>query len=297
MSYRIKTVSELTGIPINTISAWERRYDILHPDRDEGNGYRIYTDADVALLRKLKALVDQGYKISESVAMARQSRQPSAPLTAVDAVSQIRAELLRHLLAFDRPGAYEIRQRLILLPFKQAIDDVYLPILREIGDGWERGTVTIAQEHFASAWCRDQIVGILLAIGSDGVEGPTAVCAGFPGESHEIGILAVAVKLAIRGFRVQYFGADLPLADLLQHVQTHPPEFVCVSVMRTTPPRDIRYFAEQLQAGVPAGTRVVLGGPAVDGVAPVAGTWFAPRFEDLVSLMSSERSTRSVTAG
>ena len=41
MSYRVKTVSELTGIPRSTLIAWERRYNLFEPDRS-GGGYRLY---------------------------------------------------------------------------------------------------------------------------------------------------------------------------------------------------------------------------------------------------------------
>lgn len=54
MSYRVKTVSQLTGIPRNTLVAWERRHGILEPSRSEG-GYRLYTDQDVAYLKEHRA--------------------------------------------------------------------------------------------------------------------------------------------------------------------------------------------------------------------------------------------------
>jgi DNA-binding transcriptional MerR regulator len=70
MGYRIHTVSRLTGIARNTLLAWERRFDFLEPTR-QGNGYREYTDQDLSLLQAVKRLVDEGYKISEAVAIVK----------------------------------------------------------------------------------------------------------------------------------------------------------------------------------------------------------------------------------
>lgn len=270
MSYRISTVSELTGIPIGTITAWERRYGLLHPARAIPSGYRLYSDEDVALLRRIRRLLDAGHKISEAIANL------DAP---EDALLDLRAQLKHHLLHFDRPAADALRQRLVMVPFRHAIDRVYLPLLVEIGDGWARGAVSIAQEHHASTWCRDQLVGMLLALGGEHPGGMRVLCAGFPGERHEIGILAVAVKLGLVGHRVSYFGADLPQDEIVS--ASAGSDLVCISCLGPLAPARIRTVAEQMVSRLAPGAQLVLGGPSVAGVAPVPGVWLTPRFEDL----------------
>ena len=73
MGYRIKTVSELTGISRATLLAWERRYGVVSPDRQD-NGYREYSDEDVACLQSIRRLKDQGYKVSEAIAIIEEAR-------------------------------------------------------------------------------------------------------------------------------------------------------------------------------------------------------------------------------
>ena len=68
--YRIKTVAEMTGIPRNTLLAWERRHGLLSPERLE-NGYRLYSDEDVAILRRVKAAISSGMAISEALRAVR----------------------------------------------------------------------------------------------------------------------------------------------------------------------------------------------------------------------------------
>lgn len=78
MTYRIRTVSEITGIPRNTLIAWERRYGFVKPDRHE-NSYRSYSDEDIAKLKRVKAAVDSGLTISESIALVETQANDVAP--------------------------------------------------------------------------------------------------------------------------------------------------------------------------------------------------------------------------
>lgn len=61
--YRIGAVARLTGIPADTLRIWERRYQLVEPQRTEKGG-RLYTQDDVTRLTMIKTLVDQGHAIS-----------------------------------------------------------------------------------------------------------------------------------------------------------------------------------------------------------------------------------------
>jgi DNA-binding transcriptional MerR regulator len=74
MGYRIKTVAELTGISRATLLAWERRYAIVEPSRQE-NGYREYSDNDLACLQSVKLLMDKGYKVSEAISLIQEAQR------------------------------------------------------------------------------------------------------------------------------------------------------------------------------------------------------------------------------
>jgi DNA-binding transcriptional MerR regulator len=63
LGFGIGAVSRLTGIPLDTLRAWERRYSLVNPERTPDNK-RLYTPADLARLRLIKKLVDQGHAIS-----------------------------------------------------------------------------------------------------------------------------------------------------------------------------------------------------------------------------------------
>ena len=87
--------------------------------------------------------------------------------------------------------------------------EVVVPYLRQLGDRWEQGDITIAQEHFASNVIRGRLAGLARG-GGDG-DGPRAIVACPPGELHDLPLLVFGIVLNRRGWRVDYFGASTPI--------------------------------------------------------------------------------------
>src|SRR5688572_30038252 len=73
-TYRIRAVAQLTGLSEQVIRAWERRYGILSPKRTPG-GYRAYTEEDIAILRRLRELTEQGVSIGDAARLVSQLRR------------------------------------------------------------------------------------------------------------------------------------------------------------------------------------------------------------------------------
>jgi MerR family transcriptional regulator, light-induced transcriptional regulator len=300
VSYRIKTVEQLTGLSRNTITAWERRYDLLEPRKDP-SGYRSYTDGDVELLLRVKGLLDRGFQIGEVAARMRAERTtiPDAAVPSIGALGELRRSLLDRLLGFDRSGADDLLERLLEVSFRRRVDQVYMPVLHDLGDRWEEGTCSVAQEHFVSAFVREQLVTMLKSLEVGPRDGPRAVCACYPGELHELGLLAIAIHLALSGHRVVYLGADLPTDQLAVAVQARPAELVCVSVIMATPASEVLAVARDLRSQVDPRTVVAYGGPPVLALVDRSadGLLFCPRWEDLRGHLDEVRARRLLRAG
>jgi methanogenic corrinoid protein MtbC1 len=102
-----------------------------------------------------------------------------------------------------------------------------LPYLHELGERWQRGEVSVTQEHFASNVIRGRLAG--LARGWGHGRGPRAHLACAPGEHHDIALLAFGVVLNRNGWRISYFGADTPLDDLIRAAAATHPDLVVVA--------------------------------------------------------------------
>ena len=284
MTYRIKRVAHLTGINPATLRAWERRYGLVAPDRT-GSGYRLYTDEDVAMLSRIKALVDEGLTIGEAITRVRRGSEPLPADGAGPSVREARARMLEALLTFDRRGALEAYDSISNLPPVRRVEEVLLPLVREVGDLWGCAEIGVAEEHFASAIIREKLAGIMEDLDTGTARGPEAVCVGLAGERHEFGLMGIGISLATRGWRVLYLGVDMPMDEVQRVVQSRRPALLCTSVVNQMGTAEFRRLVRELRDMAPPETEIVIGGPGLPdstAVADVAGVHVA---EELVGLV------------
>jgi methanogenic corrinoid protein MtbC1 len=121
--------------------------------------------------------------------------------------------------------------------------DVVVPYLTELGERWERGTASVAQEHFASNVIRGRLAG--LARGWGNGHGPRAVLACPPGELHDLALIVFGIVLNRNGWRIDYLGTDTPVDELARTVDARPPDLV---VLAATVPENLKPHATQLTA-------------------------------------------------
>ncbi|HYR07621.1 MAG TPA: MerR family transcriptional regulator [Longimicrobium sp.] len=281
MSYRIKRVAHLTGINPATLRAWERRYGLVAPDRT-GSGYRLYTDEDVAMLSRIKVLVDEGLTIGEAISRVRRGTEPLPADAAGPSVRDVRFRMLEALVSFDRRGALDAYQDVMRLPPERRVEEVLLPVLRQVGELWEANECGVGEEHFASAFIREKLAGIIEDLDTGAARGPEAVCAGVPGEMHECGLLAATIHLATRGWRVVYLGPDVPVAEVSRILHQRRPALFCTSIVNTMAIGDFRALMRSLRDAAPEGTEIVVGGPGVP--APFVSAEGVRLMDDLAEL-------------
>ncbi len=150
--YRINAVAEMTGIPAATLRAWERRYGVPEPRRTESS-YRVYSDADVQLIRRVRALCDQGIAPSEAAKMVTADLEPPPAPRAerIDPYERAKESILRAVDAFHPARVETAVQHAMALGSATAIfERVFRPAMVEIGQRWHDGTYGVGQEHMAT---------------------------------------------------------------------------------------------------------------------------------------------------
>lgn len=211
----IKAVAELTGVPLHTLRAWERRYGIPRPDRNAENRYRLYDDQDIADVLWLKRQVEAGVSPARASEMLRQGArftlaQPvSAPPTAAadalyDAITMLDEAEAQRLLS-EAWSAYAP---------EQVIVNVIQPVMRRIGDSWERNLLSVEQEHFASNLIRQRLHATIQAQATLPIAAPRLVAACAPEEQHDLGLLMLTLIARRQGWNVTYLGQRTPLEEL-----------------------------------------------------------------------------------
>ena len=251
---RIGELSRRTGVAPEVLRAWETRYGLLRPDRSPG-GFRLYADEDVERVETMNRLLGEG--LSAAQAAARALTGTASPTAG--APSRWAAELARALDALDEGAAQAALDGAIAeLSIDAVLEDVVLPYLVRLGERWERGDASIAQEHFASALLRGRLLGLARGWGRGG--SPHAVLACGPDEEHDLPLICLGLALRARGWRVTYLGARTPLESVVEAVERMQPDACVVSA--TVPllyPRGEARLRE-----LATRTRLVFGGPGAD---------------------------------
>jgi len=251
---RIGELSRRTGVGVDALRAWERRYGLLQPERSPG-GFRLYGPSDEERVRAMKSLIDSGVSAAEAARIA-QAQGPGGADAAPAAEGGDHAERLAAALdRFDETDANAtLDDAIARFTIDALVGRVLLPVLHEIGTRWESGDVSVAEEHFATALLR----GRMLALGRNwGTgRGPLALLACPPGELHDLGLVAFGLILRERGWRVALLGADTPIGTIADAVTKLRPDVV---VLAAVTPEPYDAVAEEIRK-LANGTPVVIGG-------------------------------------
>jgi methanogenic corrinoid protein MtbC1 len=199
----------------------------LHPVRTEG-GFRLYSAEDERRVRSMRRHVEAGVPAAEAARLALEEEIPDGDRPLASGLVLLAEELRDALDRLDEPDAHAVLDRLLAaFTVESVLRDVVIPYLRDLGERWERGDASVAQEHFASNVLRGRLMA--LARGWGGRSGPTTVLACAPGEQHDLPLIAFGLVLAARGRAVTYLGPDTPVATIADAVREVETQLVVIS--------------------------------------------------------------------
>ncbi|MBN1261456.1 MAG: MerR family transcriptional regulator [Anaerolineae bacterium] len=246
--YNIGAVTRMTGIPVATLRAWERRYSFPEAERTEG-GHRLYSETEVIRLQWVKARIDEGMQTRHAVQALRdlegQGRFLEEPLlitkeamprrAAHTSLSTLKERLEKALLARNTTEADQILgETLVLFPIEDLILDMMIPLMHDIGQAWTENRIGIAEEHLITQYLHQRLV-MWLASGPPPFPVSPIVMTCAPNEWHDTSLLMLAVLIRRRRWPVTYLGQATPLEDLAALVkQVNPPAVVLVAMREET---------------------------------------------------------------
>lgn len=292
--YRIALASQISGVNEELLRQWERRYRVVTPARTP-SGYRTYSEGDIEVLKRLKALTAQGVSISQAAQLLPTIRRevqtaaaaPPKPATA-EQLARWRDELFASAARFDQPRVDAILGEVLSsMPPLTFYDSFLGPLLKEVGDRWHAGALSVAEEHLVSQVARQRLVSLIAHAPRRAKR--HVVCACPEDEEHELGLLGVALHYRYAGWRVTYLGARTPARQLARVARGVRPQLIALSFIAT--PRSGGYV-EALARLLPEDTRVVVGGSGAKRLKPLMkklGFHFADTADD--SIVAMERHT------
>lgn len=262
--YRIQTVAEMTGVPAATLRAWERRYGIPAPERSNSS-YRLFSDHDVAAIRRLKELCDDGMSPAEAARLVVRVGEASNTPVDSDPYGRARETILAAIEDFD-PVSVEraVRSAMFLGSASTVYQRVIAPTMRTVGDRWHDGSFSVAQEHMASealgAVARD-----MLRLLDPAPAAPEAILACFADEDHSLPLYGVAFGLVQWGYRPVVLGAKTPPSAIRHAVESIQPALVALSVTVSPPAYRARELVDGYAEAV-GSVPWIVGGPAAESM-------------------------------
>ncbi|MBM4193757.1 MAG: MerR family transcriptional regulator [Gemmatimonadetes bacterium] len=284
VGHPISVVAERAGVSPDVLRVWERRYAAIEPMRSAGR-QRVYSDAQLARAMLLAEATRHGRNISlvaklpherlEALLVADGAARHAAMASGTRLTAEAdnaAAEALACVAAFDSAGfEFHLRRALATQGVLHFIDDVVPALMRQIGDAWHAGSITIAQEHFATA-----AVGALVTDATHtapaAANGPAIVMATPASERHMIGAALAAASARLAGWSVTQLGADLPLDEVPSVVARTRARAVALSVVYAPDAAATSAAIGRLHDALPDDVPVLIGGSAAATVAPASRT-------------------------
>ena len=289
-THRIHRVAKLTGLSKDVIRVWERRYGLVKPSRS-ANRYREYSDPEVALLRFVKAQMEQGSTIGALAAEGRDSlvarMQVATPVAAEEQQPHDRLldELIGSLDPLDKAGfERRLNGAVAVFPFEEALQRILLPLQRRVGELWHQGQLNIAVEHYVTKLIQQKMFSVMSQLPVNEF-GPRVVIGCPERESHEIGAQAVAYIAATRGCHVYYLGPNLPSSDLRAFCDRVKPDLVLLSITEIKSDAEARHQLKELEV-VSAYWPVAVGGQGARAIGDLLRDTKIDLLDDLTALQS-----------
>ncbi len=260
--YPIRAVAKITGLSLDTLRAWERRYQAVVPERSDRG--RLYGPEHIERLLLLNALVQKGHAIggiasrSDGELRGLLTHQPSQPISLPQPPADMLAPVLAAIENFDTIVASDELSRLaaVLSP-RDLVYEVAMPLMFEVGTRWHNGTLAVAQEHLVTHMLRT-LLGNMMRLFRPYNPAMKMVLATPAGESHELGILAAGMLASLGGVEPVYLGPNLPAGEIADAARATSAQVVAVGI--TFPLETTQEELKALSAAMPEGIELWVGG-------------------------------------
>jgi len=230
--YNIKAAALMLGIQPGTLRAWERRYQMIAPVRNEA-GHRLYTDEHIKTLKWLIKKVDQGFTISQAISLMGHSQiqmvSEDLNLKQGNPLSSLTDSLYDALIHFENERINEIINSMFsIFTMEKVIFDIFSQLLIKIEDSFNSGKINNAQRNFSTTCLKARITTIIHSFPVS--QNPNkAVSLTFSQGGEELGQLMICFYLRKRGIEVVNIGSFYSKGDLKETLEIIHPDICIIS--------------------------------------------------------------------
>lgn len=265
--HSIRVAARKTGLSVDTLRMWERRYGFPTPARNEVNN-RVYSVDDIERLALIAKAMKLGWRAGEAIRLPKLSLTEllmKTPLAEREGGLGRRSDLeqlMEKIHATDPAGlAKAMRRAAKCLGASDFVTTLASPLAEWVGESWSNGGLALHQEHLFTEVLSFELK--VLASELAPPQGPELLLATLTREQHGLGLDMLAVMAQLYGARAHSLGVSLPCIELAKAASSIRPEAVAISVATGAPPAAVRDQLEQLAAQLPSTVELWLGGKGV----------------------------------
>jgi len=246
--FTIKDLENISGIKAHTIRIWEKRYNLLSPQRTQTN-IRYYSTENLQKLLNVALLNKNNYKISKIAEMSTDlivltAKELSNKIVINDeGINSFKLAMFQFDKVLFNNTYSELSQK---YTFRGIFKNVFIPFLNHIGLLWQTDTLLPAHEHFISNLIAQKIQVNTEKLEYSVTDSETTYVLFLPeNEIHELGLLYLNYELVLRGNNTIYLGQSLPLNNLYHFCKNN--DNICFITSLTIQPYDAKivdYFHE-----------------------------------------------------
>jgi DNA-binding transcriptional MerR regulator len=267
-TFNIKNLENLSGIKAHTLRIWEKRYNLLEPERTDTN-IRRYSLESLKKLLNITLLYNHGFKISRIASLNVDEIPKLVRSIALKSNSEqvsINAFKLA-MINFDYE-LFDINFDEILQnhDFEYCFMQIFMPLMRELGILWQTGAISPSHEHFITNLVKQKIhlqTESLQRNKFSNDDLPIFVLFLPENEIHELGILYLNYLILSKGFRTIFLGQSLQISSL-ETLYSYDTKFNFVSYLTVEPKKEeIMPYLKKFHAQILANreSKLILFGP------------------------------------
>lgn len=262
--HTIRVASRITGLSVDTLRMWERRYGFPVPSRNSV-GNRIYSESDVTRLGLIAKAMKMGYRAGEAIRLEENdlvdllAGQTQGHLPRTSPTERDIEPLIDRITSYDPDGfRRELRRLAGSFGTQGFITNIVAKLVEVVGDAWAKGAMSIHQEHLMT----DIVSTELRLMGSllDNPLGPKLLFATFPREFHGLGLQMVGLYAQFLGAQGYVLGTDTPVLEIARAASSLSVQAVAISVSTASPTTAVIDHISHLAQLLPTSVELWLGG-------------------------------------
>ena len=238
-TFSIKNLETFSGIKAHTLRIWEKRYNLLEPERTETN-IRRYSLDNLRKLLNITLLYNHGFKISKISSLSLEEISDSVGNIALKENSeQIAINALKlAMINFDCELFNKTYDEFLShSKFEFIFMDVFMPLMKELGILWQTAAISSTHEHFITNLIKQKI-----HIQTERVQLNIKKNTNYPifvlflpeNEIHELGIIYLNYLTLSKGLRTILLGQSIQISSL-ENLYTYKDSFNFITYLTVEP--------------------------------------------------------------